>query len=105
MTYSTYKNQNTFKCLVGISPGGAITFVSKLFPGSITDRQLTQKRGLYDILEQGDAIMADRGFDIQDDFTPLGVRVNIPPFMRNKKQLDSNKMVEDKMDCFTKNPC
>ena len=38
--------------------------------------------------------MADRGFDIQDDLTPLGVKVNIPPFMRGKKQLDSAEMIE-----------
>jgi hypothetical protein len=38
--------------------------------------------------------MADRGFDIQDDLTPIGVRVNIPPFMKGKEQLDANEMVE-----------
>ena len=43
ITYSSYKNHNTYKCLIGISPGGAVTFVSKLFPGSITDRKLTNK--------------------------------------------------------------
>ena len=41
MTYSSYKNHNTYKALIGISPGGAITFVSKLFPGSISDKELT----------------------------------------------------------------
>lgn len=91
MTYSTYKNHNTYKCLIGISPGGAITFISKLFPGSISDKQLT---GLLQLLERGDSIMADRGFDIQDDLTPLGVKVNIPPFMKGKPQLDANEMIE-----------
>ena len=94
MTYSTYKNHNTYKCLIDISPGGAITFVSKLFPGCISERQLTKKSGLLQLLERGDAIMADRGFDIQDDLTPLGVRVNIPPFMKGKQQLDSREMIE-----------
>ena len=61
MTYSSYKNHNTYKSLVEISPGGAVIFVSKLYPGSITDRQLTKKSGLYDVLEAGDAVMADRG--------------------------------------------
>ena len=40
MTFSSYKNDNTFEVLAGISPGGAITFVSKLYPGSITDQML-----------------------------------------------------------------
>ena len=93
-TYSTYKNHNTYKCLIGISPGGAVTFISKLFPGSITDRQLTEKSGLLQLLERGDSVMADRGFDIQDDLTPIGVKVNIPLFLKGKQQLDAGEMVE-----------
>jgi len=73
MTFSSYKNHNTFKALVGISPGGVITFVSKLYPGSINDQMLTKKSGLLELLEKGDSVMADRGFIIQDDLTPLGV--------------------------------
>ena len=49
MTYSSYKNHNMYKALIGISPGGAITFVSKLFPGSISDKELTRKSGLLDL--------------------------------------------------------
>jgi len=37
MTFSNYKNSNTFKALIGISPSGAIIFVSQLFSGSISD--------------------------------------------------------------------
>ena len=94
MTYSSYKNHNTFKGLIGISPGGAITFVSELFPGSISDKELTRKSGLLDLLENGDSVMADRGFDIQDDLTPLGVKLNIPPFLKGKKQLEENERIE-----------
>ena len=52
MTFSSYKNDNTYKALIGISPGGAITFVSKLYPGSISDQMLTRKSGLLDLLEK-----------------------------------------------------
>ena len=31
--YSTYKGANTFKCLLGIAPHGAVTFVSPLYTG------------------------------------------------------------------------
>ena len=71
MTFSSYKNRNTFKGLVGISPGGAVTLVSSLFPGSIMDKQLTRRSGLLELLERGDCVMADCGFDIQDDLTLL----------------------------------
>ena len=37
MTFSSYKNCNTFKVLVGISSGGELTLVPNLFPGSLTN--------------------------------------------------------------------
>ena len=55
---------------------------------------LTRKSGLYDMLEKGDSVMADRGFNIQDDLTPFGVKVNIPPFLKGKTQLEPEKLVE-----------
>ena len=58
MTFSNYKNHNTFKVLVGISPSGEITFASKLFPGSISDKELTKRSGLLHLLERGGPIAA-----------------------------------------------
>ena len=93
MTFSNYKNHNTFKALIGISPSRAITFVSKLFPGSISDKELTRKSSLLDLLERGDSVMADRGFDIEDDLILQRVCLNIPPFLRGKQQLDEDERV------------
>lgn len=66
---------------------GTVTFFSKLFPGSITDRQLTQRSELLHLLEKGDSVMADKGYNIQDDLTPIhvGVRVIFPPFLKAKQ--------------------
>ena len=36
--------------------------------------------------------MANRGFDIEDDIAPLGGRVNIPPFLKGKQQLDAKAL-------------
>ena len=94
MTFSSYKNNNTFKGLVGISPSGAITFVSSLFSGSISDKELTRQSRLLPLLEKGDSIMADRGFDIEADLIPLGVKLNIPPFLKGKSQLSEKEIVE-----------
>ena len=76
-TFSAYKNTNTCKLLVGISPDGAFTFVSSLYEGSICDRDLVIASGLLDKLERGDSVMADKGFEIDDLLLPLGVRLNI----------------------------
>ena len=93
MTFSSYKNHNTFKALVGISPDGAITFVSSLYPGCISDKELTRKSSILDLLEERDSVMADRGFEIEEDLMFIGVRLNIPPFLRGKEQLSENELV------------
>lgn len=93
LTFSSYKNHNTLKALIGITPSGAISFVSKLFGGCISDRELTIKSGFLDLLEPGDSIMADKGFLIADLLQPLGVSLNIPP-LKMDTQLTEDQLVE-----------
>uniref|UniRef100_A0A1X7VTL4 DDE Tnp4 domain-containing protein n=1 Tax=Amphimedon queenslandica TaxID=400682 RepID=A0A1X7VTL4_AMPQE len=40
LTFSSYKNHNTGKVLAGITPSGALSFISPMYGGSISDRQL-----------------------------------------------------------------
>ena len=94
MTFSTYKNTNTYKGLIGISPSGAVVFVSDLYPGCISDKELTRKCGILDMLEKGDTLMADHGFDIKGDLILRGVRLNIPPFLKGIQQLSQTELVE-----------
>jgi hypothetical protein len=65
-TFSTYKHQNTYKALVGVSPTGAFIFVSNLWGGNVSDRFITKENGFLDKIRPGDEIMADRGFIIRD---------------------------------------
>ena len=81
-TYSSYRGMNSFKVLVGVAPNAVITHVSKLYPGSISDKAMVQGSGLLNHLTPGDMILADKGFLIQD-IVPRGVSVNIPPFLNN----------------------
>ena len=62
---------------MGISPSGAITFVSSLYSGSISDKELARQSGILALLDRGDSVMADRRFDIETDLIPLGVKLNI----------------------------
>ena len=41
-TYSAYKNHNTAKGLLGISPAGYPTFVSGFYVGRSSDKQITK---------------------------------------------------------------
>ena len=43
--YSQYKSHVTYKGLIGIAPSGAITFVSQLYEGSISDQEIVKRSG------------------------------------------------------------
>ena len=47
LTFSNYKNHNTFKVLVGISPGGVVTFMLDLWGGRVSDREKLRKVVYY----------------------------------------------------------
>ncbi len=79
--YPHCKGHDTFKCLVGISPGGLVTFVSNLYAGGISNKEITKQSGILDLLEPGDEIMVDKGFEIEDLLRPIGCSLVIPPFL------------------------
>ncbi|XP_062609017.1 uncharacterized protein LOC134270785 [Saccostrea cucullata] len=93
LMYSDYKSHMTFKGLIGISPAGVTTFVSDLWGGSISDKQLTKKCGILHLCEVGDAIMADKGFVISDLTTPKGIHLIIPPFKKKNHQMSRNDVL------------
>lgn len=55
-TFSSYKHTNTAKLLVGIYPGGAITFLSRIYVGAIPDATIVKKRQFLDLVERQDDI-------------------------------------------------
>ena len=80
LTYSSYKHRNTWKMLVGVAPNGVITFVSKAYPGSTSDKKIVEHCNVLKQMVPGDLILADKGFLIKD-LLPAGVSLNIPPFL------------------------
>ena len=86
VTFSSYKSHNTAKRLLSISPSGYPSFVSSLYVGRISDKKITKDSGILPLLEPGDQIMANRGFDIADDL-PCGVTLNIPAFLNGNDLL------------------
>jgi len=97
-TWSNCKHHNTAKFLVGCTPNGSISYVSPLYVGSISDVELRRISGFVDTLKDkpGISIMADRRFTIQDQLKPLGVNLNIPPFMEGRKQLPAEEVLKGK---------
>ena len=58
-----------------------------MYEGSASDRHIVEDSGLLDLLERGDSVMADKGFQVQDLCASLGVKVNIPPLHQGDRQM------------------
>ncbi|XP_062866443.1 uncharacterized protein LOC134329186 [Trichomycterus rosablanca] len=82
-SFSNYKNHTTFKALVGVAPCGVITFVSKLYTGSISDQEITRRSNFARLLQPGDGVMADKGFQIERMLAEVGATLIIPPFKKS----------------------
>lgn len=100
LMFSHYKSHMTYKALLGITPTGIISFSSDLWAGSISDKQLTSNCGILDLCEPGDAIMADKGFLIDDLTLPKRISLIIPPLLRqavgkrfNKREVEETRRI------------
>lgn len=86
-TYSHYKKGFTAKALIGIAPCGFVSFKSYVAGGRKADTQITVESGLLDLLENGDTVLADKGFpEVQVKLQKEGkkVLVVLPPFLKDK---------------------
>ncbi|GFT70524.1 THAP-type domain-containing protein [Nephila pilipes] len=95
LTFSRYKNTNTLKGMIGIMPNGAISFISPLYCGSISDKQLFLKSKLMDRLEPNDVVMADKAFLISEELESIGCKLQCPIFLKDKIQFELAEMVSN----------
>ena len=58
--FSSYKHHHPVKALVAILPCGHVMFVSRLFTGPISDRELTKQSGFLNKFVPGDQVMANQ---------------------------------------------
>lgn len=89
MIWIEYKNHNTFKVLIGVAPNGLVSFISRVWGGRASDRHIVQKDGhlfFLPLLENGDIILADKGFPI-GDLLPGHIGLNMPPFIASNAQM------------------
>ena len=91
-TWSNYKQHNTVKLLIAITPQGTISFISKAWGGRVSDKYITEHCGILDKLLPGDLVLADRGFTIQDSVGFYCAEVKTPPFTKGKKQLSRSEI-------------
>lgn len=62
MWHSNYKSTHTVKYLIGISPSGLITLLSKGCGGRASDTIMTTYSKFLSLLDPGDVVLAGKGF-------------------------------------------
>ena len=92
----SYKSGTSLKSLNGITPHGVVSFVSALYTGSISDKEITRCCGILDLLEPNDSGMADKGFNIGGMLTRRRVSLNLPPYLSSGGQFSSKEVKETK---------
>jgi len=80
LTYSSFKHKNTLKGLIGVALNGCISYASKLYHGSTSDKKIVDHCGVLKIFQVEDLVLAEKGFLISD-IMPPGTSLNIPPFL------------------------
>lgn len=102
-TYSNYKSTNTVvKGLVGVDAKGGIMYVSHLYTGLISDKEIVKRSGFMKLLKRkidvgeilvGDSIMADKGFNISSELSEIGLNLNIPPFLADQSSFTEGDVI------------
>ena len=62
------------------------------YTGSISDKEITKKSGILELLEEGDQFMVDKGFPIDDMLKEIGCTLVIPPFLREKGPFEASEV-------------
>ncbi|KAJ8976841.1 hypothetical protein NQ317_012965 [Molorchus minor] len=86
LSYSHYKCSHTMKFLIGITPSGLISYVSKGYGGRASDKAIFNKENIIDKLDPYDAIMVDKGILIEKECNDHFVKLIRPPFLKKQKQ-------------------
>ena len=64
---------------MSITPTGLINFALKGYGCRASDRQIVEHCGFLDEIQQGECVMADKGFNITDLLTLKHADLVIPP--------------------------
>ena len=87
LTCSEYKHHNTVKMLVAATPNSNICFVSKTYPGSMSDKKITNDSKFLSKVPPCNCIMADKGFNIQAEYMEHNISLCVPPRKRGSYQM------------------
>ena len=77
--------------------------ISQLYEGVISDKQIVERSGFLIILRQkvtsgeikkGDSVMANKGFHIPNDLKKLDLKLNVPPYLKDKVGFEEDDVIK-----------
>ena len=87
MCWSNYKHNFTIKYLIGITPNGAISYISDSYSGRDCDYFIVNNSEVLNFLQPGNQVMAERGFKIQGILNFHQCTLCIPPSKHTSLQM------------------
>ena len=91
-TWSEYKHHNTLKFLISTTPNSFITFISEPYTGRISDKAITNDTNFLDTVPSHTRIMADKGFNIQNECAARLINFLVPPGRRGTAQMTPDEI-------------
>lgn len=79
ITFSSYENHTTGKTSVWIYPYGALLNFIETFPGTLSDKGITEQCEVLDKMNKGKVVLTDRGFDVANLCHKKGILHNRSP--------------------------
>lgn len=97
-TWSQYKSCNTVKFLLGCTPNGFVSFISKGYGGRISDKAIVEKSNLLNVLPPNAVVLADRGFkEIESLLSSRGIKLLRPPSVYSGTKLTALEVIQSKV--------
>lgn len=100
--YNSKKHEYTFKFLIGISPNGMITFLSKCYGGNTSDAFITNNSGFPSLLSPGDVVMSGKGFpaikSVDKDINVISSKISTKKIESVIQRLQSYTILLNKME-------
>ena len=96
VTWSNYKHHNTAKLLVACAPNSGMIFLSTVYGGKHSDKEITLHSGFLDKCDPYDMIQADKGFNISDECAARLLSMHVPPGLRGSIQRSTPAVAKTK---------
>ena len=82
--------------MVGCTPNSSVSFLSEAYTGSISDKKIVAMSHFLDKATQYSYIMADKGFNIQQECAAICIGLYVPPGKHGTHQMLLSELVKNK---------